>query len=77
MTPQEKQRLNIVLGVVLFLAGTCLCPIGLVQLMAEGPHGPNGEITGDPTNGIRCAALLIPSLILIGGGIALANKARK
>lgn len=77
MTPQEQRKLNIVLGVVMFLAGTCLCPIGLVQLMAEGPHGPNGEITGDPTNNIRCLALVIPSLVLIGWGIAIANKSKK
>jgi hypothetical protein len=76
MTPQEQRRLNVVLGVAMFLAGTCLCPIGLVQLMAEGPHGPHGEITGDPTNNIRCLALCIPAFVLIGWGIALASKKR-
>jgi hypothetical protein len=66
----------IVLGVLAFAVGICLLPIGAVQLMAEGPHGPGGRITGDPGGPDRLRAIVDVAFVLFLAGAQLFNRAR-
>ena len=68
---------KIFLGIVAFLIGLCLMPVGLLQLMAEGPHGPHGEITGDPGGPARMMLLVGIGLCLMAGAAFVFNSARK
>lgn len=51
-------------GILMIPLSCLLCGIGGTQLMAEGPHGPNGEITNDPS-----IAWTLP--LFVGSGLVL------
>lgn len=46
------------------------------MMMAEGPHGPNGEITADPTLARIIPIVLLVALALIVCGIVLLGRGR-
>lgn len=63
-----RKILGAFLSIVGAGAGCCVAP---AQLMAEGPHGPHGEITGDP-NGPRAMVMIgLIGLALIVTGFVL------
>ena len=63
----SKQVGWLALGIILAVISPCFLGVGLLQLMAEGPHGPHGEITGDPGAGPRMALALLGFLLVAGG----------
>jgi hypothetical protein len=71
-TPSKAGRLGIdcsILGCSLVFGGLLICA-GLMQLLAEGPHGPNGEITNDPSIKWLLPLLCGAGLLVIVLGIA-------
>lgn len=66
-----------ILGCSLVIGGLLMCA-GLMQLLAEGPHGPNGEITNDPSIKWLLPLLWGSGLLVIVFGIAaIYNRNRK
>jgi hypothetical protein len=51
-----------------------LCPIAFSQLLAEGPHGPNGEITWAPGTPARTLGFLVLSLLCLLSALRLMVK---
>jgi hypothetical protein len=52
--PDAPRRLpGQVLATMLFIIAFLILVSGFAGLLAEGPHGPNGEITGDPGAPLR------------------------
>ncbi len=54
---------------MLFILALFALVSGLAGLMAEGPHGPNGEITGDPGAPWRLLLSLVVFFALMWAGI--------
>lgn len=50
------------------------CGVGGASMMAEGPHGPNGEIASDPKNLPVTAGAVIIGLIFVAVGLAATRK---
>ncbi|MBN9502235.1 MAG: hypothetical protein J0H02_10725 [Armatimonadetes bacterium] len=65
---------RILLVVFCSLAGCGMCPLAAVQLLAEGPHGPGGRITGAPGADVRALIFLAIGAGLIGIAIWAAKK---
>jgi len=55
--------------------GCCLFSVPL--MMAEGPHGPKGEITTDPSAPRILLIVMLISLAVVIGGVFLLRPAKK
>jgi hypothetical protein len=73
---QKSTRIPLAL---LFLAGSSLsCTGGFAQLLAEGPHGPDGEITWAPGTPLVALFFVTLGIVLLGLSIRLlANSGPK
>lgn len=71
----DRKALEGCAGAFLIMLGLLVaCGGGGIAMMPEGPHGPNGEITGDPGNGLRCLiCFLIGGTMVVLGILASKN----
>ena len=71
-----KKRKSLVPGCSMILISPLVFSMGAASLLWEGPHGPNGEITGDPGAPFYFLSLSLLAAGLFVAGIVLIKKAR-
>jgi hypothetical protein len=72
-----KRRRVLGFAVLLLLLSPVISVVGFVQLMAEGPHGPGGSITGAPGAGVRCIGLNLIAFAVFVLSIRLVQISRR